>query len=335
NAMNDFGFSTEEAKQRLIQFGNTAALSDLLNLDLSESNFSQSLRELSSDSAWRGIHSGLAGIGDGLGALAGLDTRSEFYKMRDGLASVDGVLAQMAGESLPSAAEKFAQIAAQTDGSRETLEALIKVMPNYADAIRAAASEQGIALTDAQLLDIALGNMGLSATSAAVQMDSLGLGMEGAAVSADAAETAVDEYGEEVNQLAEDAAAAKAEHEALVDSLLRMVDSAFGAQNAAIAYESPLDSLTAAVKENGKTHDISTEAGRANQKALLDVASSAVAAAEANLTNGDSLFSVTKDMQKARAEFVKGAIQMGYTEKAANDLANDLGLTDGQVVALS
>src|SRR5690606_17014958 len=98
-----------------------------------------------------------------------------------------------------------------------------------------------------------------------------------------------------------------------------------------IQYEASLDELTEAVKVNGETHDITTEKGRANQEALIDVAASARDAAEANLENGKSLNQVQADMSEARKKFIAGAESMGYTTTEANALADQLGLTKRDV----
>jgi len=144
------------------------------------------------------------------------------------------------------------------------------------------------------------------------------------------------ESTEEPLQTLEEAAKEAAEQqERLTDALVGMVDAAFGAQDAAINYEASLDALTEAIKENGETHDITTEKGRNNQKALLDVAKAAREQAKANLENGDSLFQVQKDMERAREAFIKGAEAMGYDTTEAAKLADQLGLTDEGVRDLS
>ena len=76
--------------------------------------------------------------------------------------------------------------------------------------------------------------------------------------------------------------------------------------------EAAFDDATAAVKENGKTLDINTAKGRANQAALDGI----VAAAE----------KVPGRMQRARTKFIETAVAMGMTRKAARQAADDLGL---------
>ena len=145
---------------------------------------------------------------------------------------------------------------------------------------------------------------------------------------------AVDELGRTEEEAAEQTKALREEHDALIDSLVGMVDAAYGAIDAEIAYEAALDTLTEAVKENGETHDISTEKGRANMEALTGLAEAARNNAAAQFENGESLSAVTGDMMAAREEFIKGAEKIGYTTAQANDLADQLGLTADKVSTL-
>ena len=86
-------------------------------------------------------------------------------------------------------------------------------------------------------------------------------------------------------------------------------------------YESALDAATAALKENGKTLDITTEKGRANQAALDAMASSAVKMAEdMGVLKGPEF------LKDARKDFINMAVAMGMGRRAAAGLATELGL---------
>lgn len=90
--------------------------------------------------------------------------------------------------------------------------------------------------------------------------------------------------------------------------------------------EEAYDSATEAVKTNGKTLDITTEAGRKNQAALDDVASSSWDLIEAMQENGASADDLRAKTQTARDEFLRVADQMGMAEDAAEALADEYGL---------
>ena len=132
-------------------------------------------------------------------------------------------------------------------------------------------------------------------------------------------------------QTAEEAQRAKDELNALIDAVENYGETLLEARDANRAYEGAIDDANDSLEKNGKTLDINTEAGRANQEALDGIATSALAAATANFENGDSVDDVTKRVMTARGEFVTMATNMGMSKKEANALADQLGLTKGNV----
>jgi TP901 family phage tail tape measure protein len=93
--------------------------------------------------------------------------------------------------------------------------------------------------------------------------------------------------------------------------------------------------LVKATEQYAKTLDITTEAGRKNQRMLLDIASTAKDSAVENFKNGTSVEDVQKKMEGARGAFVKQAQDFGLSEDAAKKLADQLGLTRGNVEQLA
>jgi hypothetical protein len=141
---------------------------------------------------------------------------------------------------------------------------------------------------------------------------------------------------------AQDAERAAKEIDDLIKSIEDYGDTVNNALDATSSYEAALDDASAALKENGKTAnkartamDLHTKAGRDNDKALRAIATSALKAATANFENGRSVKSVTADVTKARNEFVTMATKMGLSKTAANKLADQLGLTKGNVDRLN
>src|SRR5690606_3880852 len=116
----------------------------------------------------------------------------------------------------------------------------------------------------------------------------------------------------------QDAASAAEDQAEALDELIDKLDEASGRvlsqRDAARQLEEAYDAATEAIEENGAGLDITTEAGRANQAALDDVAKAALDEAEANLRAGASMKSVRADMREARGEFIRVATQMGLTE---------------------
>jgi hypothetical protein len=108
------------------------------------------------------------------------------------------------------------------------------------------------------------------------------------------------------------------------DALTRQSGLLLTLSGSQIAYEAALDDATASIKENGKTHDISTAKGRANKTALDQVAASAQAQTVAMRNAGDGNVSAAKHAEGARKNFIKLATQMGYTVPQAKAMAQSM-----------
>lgn len=90
--------------------------------------------------------------------------------------------------------------------------------------------------------------------------------------------------------------------------------------------EAAYDNATQALKDNGKTLDVTTEKGRANRSALDQIASSGYDLVDSLRASGASLKDVQGAMATARERFIATAESMGMGERAANRLADELGL---------
>ncbi len=88
-------------------------------------------------------------------------------------------------------------------------------------------------------------------------------------------------------------------------------------------FEAAIDAATASLKQNGKTLDINTEKGRANEAALDNIAASAGVVAE-----GLKGVARTEALQRARTQLIRIAQAMGMGAKEARELADDAGLAD-------
>jgi hypothetical protein len=109
-----------------------------------------------------------------------------------------------------------------------------------------------------------------------------------------------------------------------IGALNRMSSLLLTLSGAQIAYQQAVDDASAAIKENGKTHDINTQKGRDNKTALLQVAASATAQRDAMLKANDGNVKAAASATSSQAAFVKLATQMGYTVPQAKAMANSL-----------
>lgn len=101
------------------------------------------------------------------------------------------------------------------------------------------------------------------------------------------------------------------------------------------AFEEAIDKVDGAVKENGKTLDVHTAKGRANQDILDGIASSGAEAAAKIYASSGSIEEAAAQVNKTRGAFVEAAVKMGMGREAAEQLATQLGLTTEDVVALA
>lgn len=109
-----------------------------------------------------------------------------------------------------------------------------------------------------------------------------------------------------------------------IDALNRRSSLLLSLSGAEIDYQQAVDDATQAIKDNGKTHDINTQKGRDNKRALDQVAASAVAQRDAMLKANDGNVAAAKSATASQGAFVRLATQMGYTKPQAIAMAKSL-----------
>lgn len=181
----------------------------------------------------------------------------------------------------------------------------------------------------------ALAAAGISAEDAAAALPQYQAALQNVENEQSLAADSSERYARTMQEQAE-----KAEHLAglqrdLASAVMESVRASLEAANSAIGYEAAIDKATASVEEHGATLDITTEAGRANKTALLDIAGAALRVAEDNLKAGQSTDDVAASMQTARQDFIDAAVQMGVSQTAAEAMATEFGLTKESVDNLS
>lgn len=99
--------------------------------------------------------------------------------------------------------------------------------------------------------------------------------------------------------------------------------------------EAAIDAATESLKENGKTLDIGTEKGRANQAALDNIAGAALRLAQSQAEAGKSSEEINASMDRNRESFIKAAESMGMNTEEARRMADQYGLVGSQVAGLA
>jgi hypothetical protein len=88
--------------------------------------------------------------------------------------------------------------------------------------------------------------------------------------------------------------------------------------------EAAIDDSTKAIKENGKTLDINTAKGRANQAALDAIHAAGFRAAAAAREQGQSTQQANAILERARKAYVEAAVAAGQNRKAVEALSHQL-----------
>lgn len=125
------------------------------------------------------------------------------------------------------------------------------------------------------------------------------------------------------------AAAKKAEEdtERFTTAIDKLFGKTIGIKEAQIAFEAQLDALTVSFKENGRSLDINSEKGRANQTALIALSTALfdnLTALEAQKVGSARL---SEEFDKGVTRFEKTAKAAGLTKKQVEALKTQLNLT--------
>lgn len=240
---------------------------------------------------FEGLAEGIESVKDASGGVTGFFTTA-----------VPNITGLLPGEN---SIEKLDRFRRNIDALDEALATLVGrgAAEQAADALAALGQQQG--LTEKEMSDLkdllpgyaeALAGAANDARLAAAGEGALGSAAKDATSSIEAQTTAIKDN---------------------IDKMREKRDLALAAENAEIGFQQALDDARHSLKENGATLDITTEKGRENKRALLDVAAS-----------WNELTDKQKNAKGARRDaiddFVDLAEKMGMSEKAARLLANRL-----------
>lgn len=229
-------------------------------------------------------------------SLGMVDMTSSTEEVRARFESLGEQLATMHADDAPKAAEAFGQMVDATDGSKESIANLIDLMPAFKDQL----------IKQAQAMELGTDN----ATLAQIALD----GIEGPAGTA---EEAIDGVG----GAAEDASQGL---QGMLEDLLALGIIQQTEMESMASYEEAIDGISEAVEENGRTLDITTEKGRANQDALFAIADAGRDAATAMAENGASQEDLQGQLQRTYDDLVGSAQKLGLNEKKAKDMAREI-----------
>jgi phage-related minor tail protein len=117
----------------------------------------------------------------------------------------------------------------------------------------------------------------------------------------------------------------------LIDKKKELAGEVLSLRDAEREWQASIDDAAEAIKDNGRTLDINTEKGRANQDQLDGLAEQALDTADAMAKNSTSVQQVDRFLERAGGEFVRTAGKMGMAKDEAVRLAIRLGLIPNNV----
>ena len=234
--------------------------------------------------------------GDGVNAINDVNDSTR-RAAEQGFKNIGTTLATVAQTNLPLAIKKFKELRDGMGANEETGKDLYKLLgDDFKTAIISGGAAVGIYIDEQDAMNIAFGE-----------------GEIGAKLLAGG-----------VNGVSEAATKARDEVQRLKDSIFNFGEVQLDVNAAEREFEASLDDLSAALKKNGKTLDITTEAGRSNQAALDGLVRSGLDAANANFELTGSGPGLETALLKLREETIKGAEAFGASKTEAENLANQL-----------
>ena len=248
--------------------------------------------------------------------------KGEIGQLEDRLKGLGDEMGNLAKNGAGEAAAKSFQALTKEfekngKGAKEALEAL----PGYKDALMGLATQAGVTLSEQDLLDFAMGKVPASMQGAASATETYTTKVGNAAPLTDDMAKALEEVGLS-------AEGAVTDIDAFAKSLFAAGLLSLSASDASIAYQDAIDKVGESIKTNGKTLDINTEKGRANQSAFNGLAQAAMATVEAHAketlaSKGSAAAQgeLQAGLKTSYTDLVNAAGQFGITGDAADDMA--------------
>ena len=194
----------------------------------------------------------------------------------------------------------------------------------YAERQRAANAENAAAVTQYDTVTGAL----------VIVSDQLDAGRRAWELNRDATEAsrrATEENEAALADLRGEAADAGGEISELADIIRGFGSASLNTRDASRQFQAAIDDATKALAENGATFDTNTEAGRANEEALDQIARSARELAASILEETGSQEQATAAIQAGRDALIAQATSANMSAEAAAKLADDLGLIPANI----
>ena len=209
----------------------------------------------------------------------------------------------VAGGKTDDAAEAFEKIKAAAEAQDVSVEELTAKFPQYADALKQAEADAKGAGEGGDAAAAGIKAVGDASDVAAAQVEEIETALEDVGVATDGTITDLDKFTEALQRA----------------GLLNL-----SARDAARGFQDAIDGVGESLKTNGRTLDIDTEKGRANEAALDAVAAAGMKVVEANAANGEGQKVLQGNLSDTYDALVDSARAFTDTDEEAQALARDI-----------
>lgn len=224
--------------------------------------------------------------------------KEQFYELDEAMSNL---ASSGSGEM---AAETFSKVAAAFEAQGYSAQDAVEFFPEYEAALQGVANEAGVALDKQELLAWMMsGEMPPALAAVAGASDLTAEAVAG------------------VGGAADDAAGGL---QSMLDGLTALGLATLSEREAIRSYEDALDEVNESIKENGRSLDVTTEKGRANQEAFDAIARAGLSAADSMVKNGADQKTVQNQLETTYDDLIKAAGQFGITGKKAEDMAKEV-----------
>lgn len=232
-----------------------------------------------------------------------------------GLGDVLGDLTSNGGAA--SAAKTFNLLTKEFEKNGQGAQQALDKMPGYKDALLKLGHASGVALEPSELLVLAAGRI-------PARMEAAQKSTEGQAKAAEFAAAANEEAAKKLDEMGLAA-------DGTILSLSKLLDLMFAsgliqlsANEAAIKWQESLEGMNETFKKYGNNLDITTEGGKANQRALDGMAAAGIANAKAMADNGATQEELQGNLHGTYDALIAAYDKFGITGTAADDMARQV-----------
>jgi TP901 family phage tail tape measure protein len=320
NSMQPAAKSVEEFTQSLVALKNKSGALDSMFADIGAKEFEGDITNVG-EALDKLVNQDFNSAVESFGATnLGID--NGMAKLADGITKADQAIAAAVGSgNIEQATTGFKSIADSAKAQGLSLETVAQRFPEYMDSLRAMASDAGVALSEQELLNWAMGETPAKMEAAAAGADKAAGAVKGVGDAAGGAKGPSEEVSKALEEIGLSAQGTVTDLVKFTDALLNAGLLQLSARDAARNYQAALDGVTSSIATNGTTLDINTEQGRANQAALDAVASAGLNVVKSNAANGASQKTLQGNLKTTYDNLITSAGQFGITGGKADELA--------------